>query len=46
MDAIRYLDADTILDYLHNSSETYLEDLSLKATVFQQKRIGVYMFDC
>lgn len=22
MDAIRYLDADTILDYLHNSSET------------------------
>ena len=27
MDAIRYLDADTILDYLHNSSETYLEGL-------------------
>lgn len=25
MDAIRYLDADTILDYLHNSSETYLD---------------------
>lgn len=46
MDAIKYLDADTILDYLHNSSETYLEDLSLKATVFHQKRIGVYMFDC
>ena len=22
MDAIKYLDADTILDYLHNSSET------------------------
>ena len=28
MDAIRYLDADTILDYLHNSSETYLEGLN------------------
>ena len=27
MDAIRYLDADTILDYLRNSSETYLEGL-------------------
>lgn len=27
MDAIKYLDADTILDYLHNSSETYLEGL-------------------
>ena len=27
MDAIRYLDTDTILDYLHNSSETYLEGL-------------------
>ena len=27
MDAIRYLDADTILDYLHISSETYLEGL-------------------
>ena len=30
MDAIRYLDADTILDYLHNSSETYLEGLISK----------------
>lgn len=27
MDAIKYLDADTILDYLHISSETYLEGL-------------------
>ena len=46
MDAIKYLDADTILDYLPIQVKPISRDLSLKATVFQQKRIGVYMSDC